>query len=101
MNIRSSKRTMRHPERFVGKRVDSTRWLIPDGYVQCAFTGKLCREDDALVTFDHWAFSREERLAMRIWHVEDASWLSEEGYDAILAVLETHGKLDYYLNHAF
>ena len=89
------KRTMRNPEAFVGKMIDSTKWNIPEGYERCELTGKLYREDDMTVSFPHYffdkAFLREHRI-----YVEDAAWLSDEGYDIIMATLEKLGMMDFY-----
>lgn len=101
MNTTTRKRTMRHPEKWLGRRVDFTKWIVPDGYVRCEFTGKLCRENEALVTFDHWALTRDQRVQLGIWHVEDASWLSDEGYDGIMSLLERAGLYEEYINNAF
>jgi|SRR5690606_30535927 hypothetical protein len=84
------KRTIRNPEKWIGKRVDSTKWIIPDGYWKCAMTGKLYREDQLTITFFHWAFTREFRIQHGLT-VEDADWLSEEGYDLLMLKLQELG----------
>lgn len=89
------RQTMHNPNAFLGKRVDTTRWIIPDGYVKCAMTGKLCTEEQASISFAHWMFEREFLIENGIY-VEDADWLCEEGYDLIMAKLDELGYLDYY-----
>lgn len=93
------KRHLRHPEKWIGCRIDTTKWIVPDGYVLCDHTGKLYPEEQALLTFAHWVFERDELRTMGI-HTEDASWLSEDGYYQILDILDVHNRLDYYLRIA-
>lgn len=92
-----TRRTMHNPAAFIGKRIDPLRWEIPAGYHLCRKTGKLHHEDDLLVTFDHTRFERSFLREHGIL-VEDAEWLSEEGYDEIMDVLERLGLRDYYIN---
>lgn len=89
------KRTIRNPQKFIGKKLNPGKWNLPESYVLCAKTGKLCKEADAIITFSHWMFNRKFLTANNIY-VEDAQWLSEEGYDEIVAVLERTGKYDEY-----
>lgn len=89
------KRTMRNPQAFIGKRVDSTKWNIPEGYSPCAMTGKLHPESDLTITFNHWAFDREFRIQNGI-NVYDAEWLSEEGYDLLMIRLQELGLEEAY-----
>jgi hypothetical protein len=94
------KRIIRTPEAFEGKRIDTTKWVIPTGWRICRMTGKLLREDDLGVTFRHYLFDKSLLLANGCY-VEDADWLSEEGFDLIMTKLEAAGaitsSLDYFI----
>lgn len=92
---RTAKRTIRNPEAFIGKRIDTTKWELPYGYDVCRMTGKFMAEDDLCVTFNHYAFEKSFLVANSIY-IEDAEWLSEEGYDLIMAKLEQLGFYDAY-----
>lgn len=92
---RDERRTMHNPAAFVGKHVDSTKWIIPAGYERCAMTGKLHAEADLERTFFHYAFPKAFLVANGIY-VEDAAWLSDEGYDLIEATLDRLGLLEAY-----
>lgn len=84
---------------LTGKRVDSMKWIIPDGYGFCAITGKMLPESELLVTFAHHHFTREQRSLLGAWGVgwcEDADWLSEEGYEVIMTRVEVCGLMDVY-----
>ncbi len=84
---------------YTGKRVDSTKWIIPEGYGFCAITGKMLPESELLVTFAHHHFTREQRALLGAWGVgwcEDADWLSEEGYEVIMSRVEACGLMDVY-----
>jgi hypothetical protein len=94
------KRQIRNPQAWIGKRINLCTWEIPDGYHLCAKTGKLHAEDDLLVTFAHHTFEREWLISKRIY-IEDADWLSSEGYDEIMDVLKREGRYEYYIEHAF
>lgn len=93
----NQKRTMHHPESFTGKRIDSTKWIIPAGYERCEMTGKLFAERDLLdYSFAHYFFDRDFLIENRIY-CEAAAWLSEEGYYLIIDTLDRLGVLaDYY-----
>lgn len=69
-----------------------TAWNIPDGYAICAMTGKFDRFENLSVTFPHHLFDRDFLKANGIY-VEDADWLSAEGYDEIIDVLDRLGML--------
>ena len=90
------KHTIKTPSKWIGKKVDTNKWSIPQGYHLCAKTGKLFAEDDLLVTFAHWLFDRSWLVAKGIM-VEDADWLSEEGFFEIADVLKREEKWHYYL----
>lgn len=92
----NSKRTIHNPASFIGKRIDSTKWIIPDGYWRCEMTGKLYAEADLInYSFAHYFFSRHFLIANGIY-CEAAAWLSEEGYDIIMGKLDNLGVLDAY-----
>lgn len=96
MNSIRSKRTMHHPAAFIGKRIDSTKWIIPDGYWRCEMTGKLYAEADLVdYSFYHYFFDRSFLVAHGIC-CEAAAWLSEEGYYIIIDKLDQLGLLDAY-----
>lgn len=90
-----ARRQMHNPEAFVGKVVDTTKWDVPDGYAICACTGKLFPESQLLITFDHLAFDRQFRIEHGLT-VEDADWLSEEGYFELMDILQRLGLEDAY-----
>lgn len=93
-----SKRNMLNPDAFVGKRIDMyTAWNIPDGYAVCAMTGKFDRCENLSVTFPHYLFDKTFLKTHGIY-VEDADWLSAEGYDEIIDVLDRLGMLSTYLD---
>ena len=100
MNYQTGGKTMKHymsnPAAFVGRRVDPNAWHIPDGYALCRKTWKLQREKDLLRTFAHHLFPREFLLQHGIY-IEDADWLSNEGYDEIMDVLCRLGLYDAYV----
>lgn len=81
---------LQHPEAFTGKIVDSTKWIIPDGYATCAVTGKFYPFDQLSITFAHWVFSRDFRIQHDL-NCEDADWLSEEGYYILMSKLQQLG----------
>lgn len=84
---------------FVGKRVDSVKWNIPEGYEICAITGKFHRESSLLVTFAHHHFTRSQLAQLGAYGVgwcEDADWLSEEGYEQIMSRVEACNLADVY-----
>ena len=90
-------RVMHNPDAFVGKVVDGVFWAVPEGYVKCAITGKLHKEEDAYIScYVRFAFSREFLSSNGIY-VEEADWLSEEGYDIVISTLDRLGVLDQYL----
>jgi hypothetical protein len=93
------KRQMHNIAAFVGKRIDANRWAIPEGYRLCAKTWKLHPESRLERSFAHWVFPREFLLQHGIY-VEDADWLSDEGHDEIMSVLECLGLRDAY-NEAY
>lgn len=63
----------------------------------CRKTGKLVREADALVTFRHYIFDRQWLIAKHIY-IEDADWLTEEGWNEIVDVLKQEGQYENYLS---
>lgn len=90
---------------LTGKRVDSTKWIIPDFYAQCAVTGKMYAEDGfGMYSFPHMAFTDEQLSALGAWGVgwvEHADWLSEEGYEILMRrvdELDYHHFIDEYWN---
>lgn len=85
-----NKRTMHNPEYFEGKRISVGKWNLPDGWDVCAYTGRLHRWDDLMVTFPHTRFDRQWLLDHNLY-VEDAEWLSVEGWDQMVAKLEALG----------
>jgi hypothetical protein len=79
---------------LTGKRVDSNKWIIPDWHAKCAVTGKMYPEDAFAISFPHHAFTREQLNDLGGWGVgwvEDADWLSEEGYDILMARVDALG----------
>jgi hypothetical protein len=84
---------------FIGKRVDSVKWNIPEGYGFCAITAKFMPESELLVTFAHHHFTKAQRAELGAYGVgwcEDAEWLSEEGYEQIMSRVEACGFKDVY-----
>jgi hypothetical protein len=96
------KRKMHNPAAFVGQRINLTKWQLPRNaeYAICRMTGKLMHMDDLGVTFWHQAFERSF-LSKHGIMIEDADWLSEEGYEAIMNKLVSLGELDTYLRHCY
>lgn len=86
-----AKRVMRNPDKWVGKRVDGVLWDIPEGYVRCAITHKLCREQDAYISCYVRFFVDRTILSANGIYVEEADWLSEEGYCIVLDTVERLG----------
>lgn len=82
------KRTIHNPVAFVGKKLDTTKWNMPEGWNVCAKTGKFMNENDLCNTFSHYLYEKAFLISNNIY-VEDAAWLSDEGYDEIMMVLET------------
>lgn len=80
---------------LTGKRIDPNKWKLPEGFKTCAMTGKLHPECALECSFSHWAFERSFLIEHGIC-IEDADWLSEEGYDLIMAKLESLGLLSQY-----
>ncbi len=95
-----AKKLMRHPERFVGKVIDTTKWIVPDAYERCVVTGKLHRRDDLEYSLDHWAFDKQWLKARHIYF-EDAEYMSEEGWIIVERVLEREGVYEQYREIAF
>jgi len=91
----NSKRTIHNPAAFIGKRIDSTKWVIPSGFERCEITGKLLPVSDLEITFQHYLFDKSFLIANHIY-CEDAAWLSEEGYDFIINTLDRLGVYDAY-----
>lgn len=79
---------------LTGKRVDLNKWHLPEGYWTCELTGKLYPEAQLECSFPHYLFDRDMLVANRIY-VEDAAWLSNEGYEIILTKLKNIG-VDYW-----
>jgi hypothetical protein len=79
---------------YTGKRVDLMKWQLPEGYETCELTGKLYPQSELEISFPHYLFDKKMLIANGIY-VEDASWLSEEGYGIILTKLENIG-VDYW-----
>jgi len=82
-----TKRTIHTIGAFVGKQIDPTKWEIPSGYERCEITGKLHPESELEITFQHYLFDKAFLTANGIY-CEDAAWLSAEGFDHILGVLD-------------
>lgn len=93
--METTKRTIRNPQAFVGKVIDSTKWNVPEGYDKCEMTGKLHPYSALERTFEHHFFDRQFLIDNHIY-CEDAAWLSDEGYDLIIAKLDELGVLDAY-----
>ena len=83
----TSKRTIHSIGAFTGKRIDTTKWTIPAGYERCEITGKLLPESELEITFQHYLFDKAFLTSNGIY-CEAAAWLSQEGYDFILGVLD-------------
>lgn len=92
-------RVMQHPEKWIGKRVDGIKWAIPDGFVKCAITNKLYRERDAYLSCYVRFFIDRSVLSVNGIYVEEADWLSEEGYHIVLDTIERLG-LSHLYNHS-
>ena len=90
------KRYIRTPEYFEGKRMNPNKWIIPQGWNLCEQSDRLYREEDLLLTFFDWVFPCQW-LRDRNIYVEDASWLSQAGYDEIVDILVSEEKFDYYI----
>lgn len=93
---RTTKRTMRNPEAFIGKAVDTRKWNIPgldDRYAICRYTGKLFDCWNTGATFNHHAFNRDWLINNGLY-VEDAEWLSDEGFDQMMMQFDKLG-IDY------
>jgi len=90
-----NKRNMTNINYYIGKKLDLNKWNIPEGYELCAKTGKFYAISDLCVTFAHWMFDRNWLIEKNIM-IEDAAWLSEEGYDQIIEVVKAEGKYDQY-----
>jgi hypothetical protein len=91
-----AKRVMRNPEKWIGKRVNGLTWAVPDGFVKCAITHKLCRENDAFISCYVRFFIERAVLSANGIYVEEADWLSEEGYSIVLDTVERLGLSDQY-----
>lgn len=91
-----AKRVMRNPERFIGKRINGLIWSEPDGYCRCAITGKFHRQDDAMISCYVRHFIDRKVLSANGIYVEEADWLSQEGYDIVLSTIERLGLSDQY-----
>ncbi len=91
----TEKKAIKNPEKHIGKRVNPNKYVIPEGYVLCAMTGKFYAERDAEISFAHWAFD-SKWLRQRHIYIEDADWLSQDGYDRIMDVLKDEGVYDRY-----
>lgn len=94
------KRTMTNPSKWIGKKVNPNKWQIPEGYQLCAKTGKMYAETSLWITFAHWFFDRSWLIEKGIM-VEDAAWLSEEGYDEIMDVLKREGQWERYIERDY
>lgn len=80
---------------YTGKRVDSTKWEIPDWYGVCRVTAKMYPESAFWdFSFPHHAFTREQLDILGPWGVgwvEHADYLSEEGYYQLMDRVEKAG----------
>jgi hypothetical protein len=85
---------------YTGKRIDTVKWVMPEGYDVCRKTYKMLPVDDLLVTFPSPAFTNEQ--LREIGGVEDAEPLSQDGYEMIMMEVEARGWKplieDYYDN---
>lgn len=84
---------------YTGKRVSRDIWTIPEGYGICTITWKMLPESELMVTFAHTHFSNEQLAQLGAWGVgwcECAEWLSEEGYQQIMARVEACGLKEVY-----
>jgi hypothetical protein len=79
---------------LTGKRIDLNKWYLPEGYEVCEITGKMHPVSELETSFPHYLFDREMLVTNRIY-VEDAAWLSEEGYGIVLTKLGNIG-VDYW-----
>lgn len=93
------KRNINNPEKFIGKKINLNKWNLPEGYNVCEKTRKFYAESDLGVTFAHHTFDRNWLIEKHIY-IEDAAWLSAEGYDEIMDVLKREGKYSEYLERA-
>ena len=92
----TTKRTMKNPSKWEGKKISRAKWTIPEGYQVCAWTGKLYREEKLMITFSDWRLSNEF-LAENHIAVCDADWLSDEGFREIMDILKAAGMYDNYV----
>lgn len=96
-----AKRQMRNPQAHVGKVIRSGRWQIPDDYACCAMTGKLHRTANLECTvYVREVFGKQFLLDNGIY-VEEADWLSEEGYGQIMDILYRLDLYDFYIKASF
>lgn len=89
----TAKRTMRNPEKFVGKRIDRTKWILPEDfdleYAVCAYTGQVFRQREG-DSFPDFLFERSWLKANGLC-VEAAEWLSAEGYELMISKIALLG----------
>lgn len=91
------KRTMHNPTAFLGKRIDETKWIITDArYQVCRMTYKLFDTAAGDPSFGHYHFEKQFLLDNGIY-VEDAEYLSLEGFAQIQQALEDLGLWDQYI----
>lgn len=84
---------------YTGKRVSRDTWLIPEGYGICTITHKMLPEAELMVTFAHHQFTTDQLAQLGAWGegwCECAEWLSEDGYQQIMARVEACGLKDVY-----
>lgn len=79
---------------LTGKRINLNKWHLPEEYELCELTGKMLPMSELEISFPHHLFDRDMLIENGIY-VEDAAWLSEEGYGIILTTLENIG-VDYW-----
>lgn len=80
---------------LTGKRVNRDKWQLPDGFAVCAVTDKMLPESELLVTFQDGHLTAE-RWALVGPRIEDADWLSEEGYGLLMDRVGAAGLMDVY-----
>jgi len=89
MNTTTSKRTIRHPEKWIGKRLDLSKWQLPTDYTTCRWTGEVMHVDAGVSWPDYlfdWGWLTQVGL-----NVEGAEYLSERGYDQMVERLNRLG----------
>lgn len=85
----TTKRTIRHPEKWVGKRIDLNKWQLPEDYTVCRWTGEVMHVHHGVswpdFIFD-WGWLKAHGL-----NIDAAEYLSKRGYDQMVQRLADLG----------